>query len=65
MPEVVVISKLSDTPSIVKTADVVVNGEAEDVCLTVTVFPLLIVPVAAVNAPPLIAYSPPVIETIM
>lgn len=61
-PEVVVISKLSDTPSIVRTAEVVVKGEAEDVCLTVTVFPWLTVPAAEVNAPPLMEYSPPTTE---
>src|SRR5690606_26618491 len=47
------------TPPTFKVTDVVVSFELEDVNLTRTVLPLTTVPLADVQAPPLIEYSPP------
>ena len=53
---------VSLTPPMVSVAFVVVELELEEVCLTVTVSPLLAVPTDEVCGPPLIEYVPPVIE---
>ena len=55
----VVIVNTSDTPPMVSVVLLAVELLPEVVCRTFTVWPLVTVPAAAVQAPPLIWYSPP------
>src|SRR3990167_4806654 len=58
----VVTLNVSDMPPIVSTASVLVLKLADDVCCTLTILPLFTVPAVEVYEPPLMAYSPPVID---
>ena len=58
----VVEEKISLMPPIVKVVLVIVLKLEELVCLTVTVCPLVTVPLLLVYEPPLILYVPPEIE---
>ena len=56
--------KMSDTPPMFSVAFVVVELLPDEVSRTVTVLPLLTVPLELVYDPPLTEYSPPVMEMI-
>ena len=61
---VVILNAAEDEPTVSITFTVL-EFTAEDVHLTLTLSPGFTIPVAVVNAPPLILYSPPDTDTIV